>query len=291
MSDASTSDTLTPEVEVKPITYAFAGTGLVSGTPVASAGTPVQGRVTVTGLTTGVQYHWRARVKDASGQVSGWASFGGNGETARDFGVDTTAPAGSIVIDKGAAWTASASVSLKLSCTDTRSGCSQMQLSNDNVTFTPPEAFATTRAWTLSGGDARKTVYVRYIDHAGAVSRSYYDTITLDTTAPVVGVPVATPSPFAPRLGETTTIRFRVSDNLSGTCPTQIRILDAAGRLVKSVARSVSCPKTGYTTSMIWDGRDAARVLVPAGTYTIEVAVTDLAKNAAAVSRGTVVVQ
>ena len=44
-------------------------------------------------------------------------------------------------------------------------------------------------------------------------------------------------------------------------------------------------------TSTIWDGRNAARALVPPGTYTIEVVVTDAAGNVSAVGRGSVVAQ
>ena len=87
--DATPVDTLTPEVEIKPVGTAFNGAGLVVGTAVASTGAPVQGVVSVTGLVNGSQYHWRARTRDAAGQTSGWASFGGNAETARDVGVDT----------------------------------------------------------------------------------------------------------------------------------------------------------------------------------------------------------
>ena len=41
--DASPVDTLTPEVEIKPLGTAFSGTGLRTGSAVASSGTPVQG--------------------------------------------------------------------------------------------------------------------------------------------------------------------------------------------------------------------------------------------------------
>ncbi len=82
-----------------------------------------------------------------------------------------------------------------------------------------------------------------------------------------------------------------VSDNLSASCSLRITILDAAGRLVKSIARTATCPAGGATTSVAWDGRNAASALVPHGTYTIEVAVTDRADNAGAVAQGTVVVQ
>jgi len=149
----------------------------------------------------------------------------------------------------------------------------------------------TDRTWTLARGNATKTVYVRYIDRVGNVSKSVSDTIALDTTGPVVGAITATPSPFSPQLNKTTQIRIPVSDNLSGSCPLQIRILDAAGGLVRALPRSVACPPAGATTSVVWDGRSTAGARVPAGTYTIEVTATDRAGNAGAVARGTVAVQ
>ena len=91
-----------------------------------------------------------------------------------------------------------------------------MQLAQDTGAFTPPEPFVASRAFTLAGADGKKTVNVRYIDGAGNISKSFADTITLDTTAPVVTAVSATPSPFV--LGATTTIRFRAADALSGTC-------------------------------------------------------------------------
>ena len=55
--------------------------------------------MTLTGLTDATQYHWQARVKDAAAAYSGWVSFGGNAESASDFGLDTTAPTGGTVYD------------------------------------------------------------------------------------------------------------------------------------------------------------------------------------------------
>jgi hypothetical protein len=291
MVDASALDALTPEVEIKPVGTAFTGAGLWTGSAVPSTGAPVQGAVTVTGLSNGTQYHWRARTRDAAGQTSGWVSFGANAESARDVGVDTAAPSGSIVVAKGSAWTRTPAVTLTLKCSDSRSGCSRMQLGQDGGPFTAPEPFATTRAWTLTGADGKKTVSVRYLDGAGNVSKAFPDTITLDTTGPVVTAVAATPSPFEHHLGQTTTIRFRTADALSGACPTTIRILDASGRLVKSFAKKVKCPAGGALTSLAWDGRNGSRALVPAGTYTIEVIATDLAGNTSTAARATVVAQ
>ena len=202
----------------------------------ASTGAPVQGSVTVTGLSSGLSYHWRARVRDASGQVSGWASFGGNAETSRDVAVDTAAPSGAVTIDGGAAWSDTPTVSLKLTCSDTQSGCGAMQLSNDNVTFTPPEPFAATRTWTLAGGDATKTVYVRYLDTGRQRLEEFPGHDRHGHRGPRRRGITATPNPFSPQVGQTTTIRIPVSDKLSASCSLKIRILDAAGGLVKSMA-------------------------------------------------------
>lgn len=291
MLDANQSDTLTPEVELKPVTTPFDGSGLRAGSAVPSSGAPVQGSVTVTGLTNGGKYHWRARVKDAGGQVSEWVSFGNNGETAADLAVDTAAPTGSVKIDKGAAWTDAPAVSLKLTCADGRSGCASMQLSNDNHTFTAPEPFAATRAWTLEAGDGAKTVYVRYLDRAGNVSRSYQDSITLDTVAPVVGAVIPTPSSIRPSLGESTTIRFPVSDQRSGSCSLKVRILGAAGFVAKTIDKMATCAPSGTTVSIVWDGKNGSGVPVPAATYFIEVTATDRAGNVGQASQGTVAVQ
>ena len=159
----------------------------------------------------------------------------------------------------------------------------------DGGPFTSPEPFATTRVWTLAGADGKKTVSVRYLDGAGNGSTVYSDTITLDTTGPVVSAVTATPNPF--RLGQTTTIRFRAADAVSATCPTETRILDAAGQLVRSLTKTAPCPVAGAVTSVAWDGRNAARALVPPGTYSIEIVATDLAGNTSATGRASVVAQ
>jgi hypothetical protein len=96
-TDPDTTDTLQLCVENKPIATAFTGTGEVCGTGLPYAGTTVTPEVTLTGLSDG-EYHWQARIKDAAGAYSGWVSYGGNAETVRDYGADTTAPTG-IVYD------------------------------------------------------------------------------------------------------------------------------------------------------------------------------------------------
>ena len=143
---------------------------------------------------------------------------------------------------------------------------------------------------TLSGADGKKTVSVRYIDGAGNVSGSFADTITLDTTAPAVSGVGASPSPFPPG-AKTTTIasapptrcRARVTRTSASSTP--------AASVVKTFSKNAPCSVGGTLTSTIWDGRNTAHALVPPGTYTIEVVVTDVAGNASAVARGSVVAQ
>ncbi|HYS42790.1 MAG TPA: Ig-like domain-containing protein, partial [Geobacteraceae bacterium] len=134
---------------------------------------------------------WALSSGDGSKSVYGkYKDAAGNWTTANIYGtivLDTTAPAGSIVINGGSSYTASAAVTLTLSATDA-SGVTGMQFSNDGSTWTTPEAYATTRNWTLTTADGNKTVYVRYKDANGIWSSptAISSTIVLDTTAPTI---------------------------------------------------------------------------------------------------------
>ena len=96
--------------------------------------------------------------------------------------LETTGPTGSIVINSGAEMTNTTTVTLTLSANDLGSGVAQMRFSNDNLTWTAWQAYATTKNWTLSPGEGTKTVYVQFKDNAGYVSTSYSNTIILETS-------------------------------------------------------------------------------------------------------------
>jgi len=51
-----------------------------------------------------------------------------------------------------------------------------------------PEAYATTKAWTLTEGDGKKAVSVQFENAAQLWSASARDTIALDTHAPQVTI-------------------------------------------------------------------------------------------------------
>ena len=101
---------------------------------------------------------------------------------------DTTPPTGTVTINSGAAYTSGTVVTLTLSATDDSGVVAQMQFSNDNVTYSPPQAYTTARSWTLAAGAGAKTVYAKFRDAAGNWSVPASDTILLDTTAPTTPV-------------------------------------------------------------------------------------------------------
>ncbi|MDD5436059.1 MAG: immunoglobulin domain-containing protein, partial [Candidatus Omnitrophica bacterium] len=103
---------------------------------------------------------------------------------------DTTPPTGSIQINNGAASTADPAVTLALLAVDAGSGMgegAQMQFSDDNIVWSVPESYATTKSYTLPSGNGPKTVYAKFKDVAGLWSLVYSANITLavpDTTPP-----------------------------------------------------------------------------------------------------------
>ena len=100
--------------------------------------------------------------------------------------VDTQPPTGTIVINGGAAATNSRTATLTLSATDNQGAVAQMRFSNTASSFSTPEAYATTKTWTLTTGAGTKTVSVQFRDAAGNWSGSFTDNIVLDTTAPTI---------------------------------------------------------------------------------------------------------
>ena len=101
-----------------------------------------------------------------------------------DQGLDTDSPTGTIIINADDAYTNSQEVTLTLSAADTESGLKRMQFSNDNVTYSTPEQYTTTKNWTLTTGDGEKIVYVKYEDVAGNWSVPFTDTINLNAALP-----------------------------------------------------------------------------------------------------------
>jgi len=122
-----------------------------------------------------------AHTVSATGPKCGTGGGGGGGGTP----ADTTVPTGTISIDAGATTTSLLAATLTLSATD-NVGVTQMLISNDaGFAGATWEAYATSKAWTLTSGDGLKTVYAKFKDVAGNVSATALDTITVSGTGTV----------------------------------------------------------------------------------------------------------
>ena len=126
--------------------------------------------------------------------------------------IDKTPPNGTIKINNGSQYTTSTASTLELSAQDNTggSGISQARFSNDGATWSTPETYVTNKNWTLTSSDGAKTVYVKYSDVAGNWSGPFSDSITLDTTPPVISLnPVISPT------NQNVVLSYSVSDNFT----------------------------------------------------------------------------
>ncbi len=93
-TDTDNPDTLQLCVEKDILGTSFSNTEDSCGTGVAYSGSGVAVTVTISSQTDASEYHWQARIKDAAGAYSSWVSYpisSPNAESARDYGIDTTA--------------------------------------------------------------------------------------------------------------------------------------------------------------------------------------------------------
>ncbi len=87
-------------------------------------------------------------------------------------------------INDGATTTVNPTVTLSLTCVGTPGSCTEMQFSDDGVTYSPFEAFSSTKSYTMGGGDGTKTITVVFKDAGGNVSAPLSANIVLDSTGP-----------------------------------------------------------------------------------------------------------
>jgi Calx-beta domain len=95
---------------------------------------------------------------------------------------DISPPSGSIVINSNAALTITNVVFLTLAAIDNSGVVSYMRFSNDGLSYSPLEPYATSKVWTLSGLEAgTRTVSVQFADALTNLATAT-DTITFDPT-------------------------------------------------------------------------------------------------------------
>ena len=134
-------------------------------------------------LLSGATYFIGVRAKNRDGLYGPIAYSNGVTVLARDI-----PPTGTLAINHGVPATNTTAVTLTPAATADFGVVDQMRCSNDNVTYTPPEPYATTRTWTLLPGDGPKTVYVKFHIAGGSWSEPASDAITLDTKPPSITV-------------------------------------------------------------------------------------------------------
>jgi hypothetical protein len=100
--------------------------------------------------------------------------------------VDSTPPEGQFMINNGADFSNNQTVTLSLEATDDVSEVILVRYSNNAEQWTDWEEYITSKELTLPSGDGEKTVFVEFKDQAGNISESYQQTISLDTTVPVI---------------------------------------------------------------------------------------------------------
>lgn len=129
---------------------------------------------------------------------------------------DGVAPTGTVVINAGATYTTSRTVTLTLAATDAV-GVTAMCV-DACASFVP---YATTLSYILpAGADGTRTVAVRYRDAAGNLSAAATDTIALDTVAPSLSV-------TGTLAARTLTLRWTGADATSGLA--SYRVVALAG--------------------------------------------------------------
>ncbi len=100
------------------------------------------------------------------------------------YAQDTTPPTGSIVVNAGASYTSSESVTLTLTYADNGSGVDAVRYTNNHDWGSEPwETPTATKSWNLTSGDGAKYVSYQIRDNAGLIS-NFWDAIVLDTAAP-----------------------------------------------------------------------------------------------------------
>jgi hypothetical protein len=139
----------------------------------------------------------------ASNTLEYWATWNpGTGttenihKTITGIKLDKNLPIGTITTTQTT--TATNVVTLRLSAYDLTSGIVSMRFSNDGLSWTSWEAYATTKTWTLQGNNGQKTVHAQFRDNSGLTSTCYC-TITLDIPDPTpvqaTTTPTQTPTP------------------------------------------------------------------------------------------------
>ena len=216
----SDDDPVALEVEAKPIGTPFNGTGFVTGGFVASG---ALAQITLPFPSSPLQLHYQVRVRDATGRVSSWLSFGANPETSRDIGYDNVAQAALFTAPTTGAdhHTQSASIGLAGTASDDASGVASV--SYFNLANGASGGASGTSTWTVASipllgasapaGGVTNTIRITTTDFADNSIQTQINVIR-DNTPPTVSIT----SP-APPLFVTNASSLSLSGNAADTAP------------------------------------------------------------------------
>lgn len=191
--------------------------------------------------------------------------------------LDTTAPATpTITLEGGAGFTATRAITAAISTTDSPTTGYQMKIWGDvdtavNANIQGTEAlsawfaYGTSQAVTLSTGDGVKTINIRIRDDVLNESAAASDTITLDTTVPIItitGPDVAKLSKIAGK--DTASFSFSTDIALQAW---KVKVVPATGSLHDA---GTQIPITAGSTNM------SGGAVAAAGTISATIKATDL---------------
>ena len=186
----------------------------------------------------------------------------------RNVTKDTVAPSSpTISINSGAAYATSTSVTLALSAT----GATQMYVTNtagcgSGGTW---EAYATSKAWTLSTPNTSNNVYVMYRDAALNVSACISDSIIHDNIAPTLAV-------TNPVDGSYINAANQASFVLSGTCSDDGRDVNITG----AVSTAATCTTGAWSANLDLSGlSEGAQALIFNYSDAAGLAATQVTRN------------
>lgn len=168
----------------------------------------------INGLSAAKTYYYRLVAQNSAGTAYG--------SEMSLITPDTLAPNCSVNINNGDFYTTSTAVTLDLSATDDV-GVTGYYLSMDSTVplasaaewtmVSSTTAFHASVSYNLSAGDGGKTVYAWYKDAAGNVSNTTSDSITLDTTIPLITITSPTSNTTHTTTSGTITLGGSASDS------------------------------------------------------------------------------
>ncbi|MBI4492383.1 MAG: hypothetical protein HY690_06275 [Chloroflexi bacterium] len=94
----------------------------------------------------------------------------------------------------------------------------------------------------------------------------------MPTIRPFIQNLSASPSPFAPLAGQSTTLSYSLADDVSSIATVTVKVYDSQNALVRTL---VNGSQAVGAQSVAWDGKNDAGAILPTGSYTVKVNATD----------------